>query len=142
MKRVNPKLRNFAERLMAYEARENKSAETKTPAVFPVAEKLRPHLATLMGTFGFRSLLSRALALASMEVSWLGTVEIKANGALPELDELAAKVSPADICEGRIVLLTQLLGLLVAFIGTNLTRQLVQEAWPKLPRSKSDLNFN
>ena len=142
MNRVNPKLRNFAERLIAFEAKENKSSEPKPAAAFPVAEKLRPHLATLMGTFGFRSLLSRSLALASMEVSWLGTVEIKANGSLPGLDELAAKISPADILEGRIVLLTQLLGLLVAFIGTSLTLRLVHEAWPNLPRRKNELNFN
>jgi len=142
MNRVNPKLRNFAERLIAYEAKENKFSGAKPAAAFPVAEKLRPHLSTLMGTFGFRSLLSRSLALASTEVSWLGIVEIKANGSLPELDELAAKVTPADMREGWIVLLTQLLGLLVAFIGANLTRQLVQEAWPNLPRRKDDLNFN
>jgi len=129
-------------RLIAYEAKENKSSGTQPAATFPVPEKLQPHLATLMGTFGFRSLLSRALALASAEVPWLGTVEIKANGSLPGLEELAAKVAPADIIEGRIVLLTQLLGLLVAFIGANLTLHLVHEAWPNLPRRKNDLNFN
>ena len=135
-------MRDFAERLITYEAKENKSSGTKPTAAFPVPEKLRPHLATLMGTFGFRSLLSRSLALASTEVSWLGTIEIRADGSLPRLDELAAKVAPADIIEGRVVLLTQLLGLLVAFIGANLTLQLVHEAWPNLPRRKNDLNFN
>jgi hypothetical protein len=142
MNRVNPKLRDFAVRLIAYEAKECKSSGTQPTAAFPVAEKLRPHLATLMGTFGFRSLLSRSLALASTEVPWLGSVEIKADGSLPRLDELAAKVAPADISEGRVALLTQLLGLLVAFIGANLTLQLVHEAWPNLPRRKNDLNLN
>jgi hypothetical protein len=142
MNRVNPKLRDFAERLIAYEAKESKSSGTHPVSAFPVAEKLRPHLAILMGTFGFRSLLSRSLALASAEVSWLGTVEVKANGSLPGLDELAAKVAPQDIIEGRVVLLTQLLGLLVAFIGANLTLHLVHDAWPNLPRRKNDLNFN
>ena len=37
-------------------------------AVFLVCEKLRPHLAMLMGNAGFRALLSRALALAKAEV--------------------------------------------------------------------------
>jgi hypothetical protein len=142
MNRVNPKLRDFAVRLIAYEAKENKASGTQPAAAFPVIDKLRPPLATLMGTFGFRSLLSRALALASTEVSWLGTVEVKANGSLPALEELAAKIAPTDIIEGRVVLLTQLLGLLVAFIGANLTLHLVREAWPNLPRRKNELNFN
>ena len=142
MNRVNPKLREFAVRLIAFEAKESKSSGTQPAAAFPVPEKLRPHLATLMGTFGFRSLLSRALALASAEVSWLGTVEVNADGSLPRWEELAAKIAPADIIEGRVVLLTQLLGLLVAFIGANLTLHLVHEAWPNLPRRKNDLNFN
>ena len=147
MNQVNPKVRDFAVRLfalrlIAYEARGAKSLGAKPTVAFPVIEKLRPQLAILMGTFGFRSLLSRALALASTEVSWLGTVEIKADGSLPKLEELAAKVTPEDIIEGRAVLLAQLLGLLVAFIGSNLTLQLVHEAWPNLPRRKNDLNFN
>jgi hypothetical protein len=141
MNRVNPKLRDFAERLIAYEAREDKSAATKTPAAFPAPEKLRPHLAVLMGTFGFRALLARALALASAEVPWLRTVEVKTDGALPRLDELATPVAPRELAEGRVELLTQLLGLLVAFIGENLTRRLVQEAWPKLPLRKKRFEF-
>src|SRR5476649_1720069 len=124
MNQVNPKVqnfavRNFALRLIAHEAKGGKSLGTEPTVAFPVVEKLRPHLATLMGTFGFRSLTSRSLALARTEVSWLGTIEIRADGSLPKLDELAAKIAPADIIEGRVVLLTQLLGLLVAFIGVN-----------------------
>ncbi len=142
MNRVNPKPRDFAQRLIAHQAKENKSSGTEPAAAFPVTELLRPHLATLMGAFGFRSLLSRSLALASMDVSWLRMVELKANGSLPARDELAAKVAPADMMEGRLVLLTQLLGLLVAFIGAKLTLQLVHQVWPNLPRRKNDLNFN
>jgi hypothetical protein len=142
MNRVNPKLRDFSRRLIAYEAKESKSAGTNPPAVFPVPEKLRPHLATLMGTFGFRSLLSRALALAGAEVSWLRAVQVNADGSLPGLDKLAAPVAPPDLFEGQVVLLAQLLGLLVAFIGENLTLRLLHEAWPNLPRGKNDLNFN
>jgi hypothetical protein len=41
--------------------------------------------------------------------------------------------------EGRIVLLAQLLGLLVAFIGENLAFRLVREAFPKAPVNNLDL---
>src|ERR1019366_9458164 len=116
-----------------------RSSETKTPAAFLVGERLRPHLARLMGKVGFRELLSRALALANAEVPWLRAVHVKADGSLEGLDELGAQVDPDEIFEGRVVLLAQLLGLLVAFIGEKLTLRLVREGWPKL--SLNNLNY-
>jgi hypothetical protein len=55
------------------------------------------------------------------------------------LDKLGAQVDPEEIFEGCVVLLAQLLGLLAAFIGENLTLHLVREVWPKL--SLKDLDF-
>ena len=132
-------MRDFAERLIAYETRGNKSSETKTPAAFLIDEKLRPHLATLMGNVGFRALLSRALALANAEVPWLRAVHVNTDCSFQGLDELGAQVGPDEIFAGRVVLLAQLLGLLVAFIGELLTLRLVRDVWPKLPLN--DLDF-
>ena len=132
-------MRDFAERLIAYETTKNKSSETKTRAAFLVGEKLRPQLAALMGNVGFCALISRALALTSAEISWLRAVHVKADGSFEALDELGAQVDPNKIFEGRVVLLAQLLGLLVAFIGENLTLRLVREVWPKLSLNDVDL---
>ena len=132
-------MRDFAERLIAYETRGNKSSETKIPAACLVGEKLRPHLATLMGNAGFHALLSRALALANAEAPWLRAVHVNAGGSFEGLDELGAQVDPDEIFEGCVVLLAQLLGLLVAFIGEDLTLRLVREVWLKL--SFNDLDF-
>jgi hypothetical protein len=129
----------MAERLIAYEARANGSSGTKASAACLVGEKLHPHLATLMGNVGFRALLARALALANAEVQWLRAVHVKADGSFEGLDELGAKVDPDEFFEGCVVLLAQLLGLLEAFIGENLTLQVVRQAWPKL--SLNDLDF-
>src|SRR5260370_30311500 len=139
MRRANPKMRDFAARLIGHETRKNKSSETKTPAACLVSEKLRPHLATLMGNLGFRALLSRALALANAEVPWLRAVHVNADGSLEGLDEVGAQVDSDEIFEGCVVLLAQLLGLLVAFIGENFTLRLVREVCPKLPLD--DLDF-
>ena len=125
-------MRDLAERLVAYETRGNDSSETKTPAAFFLIDKLRPQLATVMGNAGFRALLSRALALANAEIPWLRAVHVKADGSLEGLHELGERVDPDEIYEGRVVLLAQLLGLLVAFIGEELTLRLVREVWPKL----------
>ena len=131
-------MRDFAERLIAYETKGNKSSKT-IPAAFLVGEKLRLHLTALMGNVGFRALLSRALALANAEVPWLQAVHVKADGSFGGLDELGAQAGPEKIAEGSVVLLAQLLGLLVAFIGASLTLRLVREIWPKIPLN--DLDF-
>jgi hypothetical protein len=132
MSRATPKMRNFAKRLIACETRGNESSEIKLPAAFLVCEKLRPHLATLMGNAGFRALLARALALANAEVTWVRAVHVKADGSLEGLAELAAQVDPTEIADGGVVLLAQLLGLLETFIGEALTLQLARDLWPKL----------
>ena len=56
------------------------------------------------------------------------------------LEELQAQVDPEEMAEGSVVLVAQLLALLVAFIGENLTLQMVREVWPKL--SLNDLDFD
>ena len=140
MSRATPKMRDFAKRLIVYEARENESSKTKIPAACQVCGKLRPHLATLMGNVGFRSILSRSLALANSEVAWLRAVHVKSDGVLEGWGELEAQVDPKEMIEGELVLVAQLLGLLVAFIGEKLTRQLVREVWPKVPLN--DLDFD
>ena len=112
---------------------------TKTMAASHVLEKLRPHLATLMGNGGFRALLSRALALASTEVPGLRAVRVRTDGSLDGWETLRAQPDPDELFEGGVVLLAQLLGLLEAFIGEDLTVRLVSEVWPKV--SLNDLNF-
>ena len=108
-------------------------SDYEVPLPFRVCEKLRGSLAGLMGGYGFRAMLSRALVLASAEVSWLRTVATGANGTLEGLEEIKARVSSKHIVEGGIILVARLVGLLVDLIGIGLTRQLLREVWPNLP---------
>lgn len=124
-------MRDLAERLIAHEAKGNKSS--KMPLAFLVDERLRPHLAALMGMAGFRALLSRALVLASAEVSWLRAVRVKPDGSLEGLGELEDRVSREEFLNSCVVLLARFFGLLVTFIGEELTVRLVREISPKLP---------
>jgi hypothetical protein len=139
MNRATPQMRRIAESLMAYEAPASEHSGAKTAAAFHVADSLRSHLAALMGIGGFRALLSRAVALSIMEVPWMRTVEVKTDGTLEGLERLHAQLEPGELREGKGVLLAQLLGLLVAFIGPSLTSRLVGEIWPQIP--PDDLDF-
>ena len=141
MSLATPEMRNVAERLIAYEAKENKSSRTESKADFAVIVKLRPPLATLMGDGGFRALLARALALTHGEIPELRAVQLKANGSieLPESME-KARVDSELVARGRLILLAHLLDLLVAFIGETLTLQLLREVWPKLSSNAFDFD--
>jgi hypothetical protein len=131
MNRATSQMRGLAKDLMAYEMSEKESSQAKSPAAFRVTEKLRPHVANLMGIGGFRALLSRALVLAAAEVSWPSAVHVKADGTLEGLDGPCSQLAPAESLEGRVVLLAQLFGLMVALIGPTLTSRLVGEIWPE-----------
>ena len=138
MNRATPQMRSIAERLINHETPRSGSTATANPANFQVTDRLRPHLATLMGNGGFRALLARALVLASSEVSWLRAVRVSADGTLEGLETPDGGLNPAEFREGQVVLLAQLLGLLVAFIGPGLTLRLVSEIWPQLATDNVD----
>ncbi len=138
MSRSNPNQQALARRLIAGETRGRKPTATTNPA-FLVCEKLRPHLATLMGNAGFQALMSRALALAQAKSAWLRTVHVKPDGSL-ETEPETPPPDPEALAESGDLLVAQLLGLLVMFIGENLTLQLLREVWPKL--SLNLLNFS
>src|SRR5450755_4784179 len=100
MNRATPQMRIFARRLMTHEMGENESPATETPAGFIVCEKLRLHLATFIGNTGFRTLLSRSLALSAKEVPWLRTVRVNADGPLEGLAELETQLDRDECFEG------------------------------------------
>jgi hypothetical protein len=138
MSQATPQMRDFAEHLIVHETRGNKSSGARTRAAFPVIEKLRPKLATLIGDAGFRALLSRTLARAQAEVPSLRAVQVEADGTLRGVAEFEAEADPREIAEGRVAVLAQLLGMLVAFIGQDLTLRLTREVWPKFSFKEMD----
>jgi hypothetical protein len=115
---------------MIYESAAAKPAGVNNSPAFRVCEKLRQPLSRLAGVAGFRSLLSRALALANDEVRWMKAIHVRADGSLEGLDEAQSQLSETEIADGEIVLIAQLIGLLATFIGEELTLRLVQESWP------------
>ena len=128
---ATPKLKEFAGRLLAFEASSGNPGDAKNSNVFRVCEKLRGPLGKLTGVRGFRSLLSRALALAGGEVPWLRGIQIRADGSL-EVAGPERELDRSVIALGEAVLVAHLLGLLVTFIGPALTVGLLRDVWPKL----------
>lgn len=121
------KLRKLAQRLLDSDAPRK---EGDGSAAFRVIGQLRQPLSVLVGSAGFRALLSRALALGSEEVRWLNGIHVNANGSLERLAEVCAQLPPDEIARGEAILIARLIGLLVTFIGAPLTAQLLQDVWP------------
>ena len=106
------------------------TSDPHVPAAMRVCETLRISLTRFAGADGFKSLLSRALALASAEIPSLESVKIGTDGRLEGFGQLASD----SITEKAAVAITaNLLALLVTFIGESLTLSLVREAWPDIP---------
>jgi hypothetical protein len=123
-------IRNLALWLAAHEAIGGEPSENAT---FRAVEKFRESLSTLIGPAGYRSLISRALALAQKEDSSLGGVHIKEDGSLEWTGPVECEQGMDEASNGGAVLVAQLLGLLVTFIGQTFTLRLVRELWPDAP---------
>ena len=125
-------MRTLARRLIAAEHLPTDSGEKGSRAAFRVCDKLRESLSVLTGIRGYRGLLARALALAKVEVPWLGEVEVGSDGSLLVPEALKQVMRPGDAARGGAALVTHLLELLATFIGEALTLRLVQQIWPKI----------
>jgi len=124
----NPTTREIAQWLLIYENIEAGTPTEDSLAVCRVCDKLRRPLTTLAGAAGFRSLLARALTLAKRESPVLDAWEVKLDGSLQALDREGA--------HSGAVLIAQLIGLMITFIGESLTLRLLHDAWPDLPDSE------
>jgi hypothetical protein len=92
-----------------------------------VYERLRRHLGSAVGVDGFHALASRALALAKSESPQLSAVQITASGALRGLGEVESQTDADEDGEAGIILIAQLLGLFLAFLGEATTLRLIED---------------
>jgi hypothetical protein len=58
-------------------------------------------------------------------------VQVAADGSLKGLDELASQTNKKRARDGGAILIAQLIGLLLTFIGEGLTLRVVQDVWPE-----------
>ena len=123
---IPPSIRHLARRLLALEAA-REGAQADECGATRVCDKLRLPLVKLAGVAGFRSLLSRALALAKSAAPALESVRVQPDGSLSGFEGIAAD-NGAEVGE---VVVAQLLNLLVTFIGESLTLRLAGDAGPE-----------
>jgi len=119
------KTRDLARSLVAGEADATTASLHTEPATVRVYERLRRQLGAPVGTDGFQALASRALALAKAESPRLSAVQVTANGGLRGLGEVESQTDADG--EVGIILIAQLLGLFLTFLGEATTLRLIED---------------
>jgi hypothetical protein len=121
------KTRDLARSLVAHEADASTASLHTKPATVRVYEKLRQQLGSPVGVDSFQALASRALALARSQSPRLSAVQITANGDLRGLGEVESQADPDEGGEAGIILIAQLLGLFLSFLGEATTLRLIED---------------
>jgi hypothetical protein len=121
------KTRELARSLVACEADATTTSLHPEPATVRVYERLRRQLGAPVGIDGFQALASRALALAKSEFPRLSAVQVTANGGLRGLGEVESEMNADEDGEAGIILIAQLLGLFLTFLGETTTLRLIED---------------
>jgi hypothetical protein len=116
--------RDWAERIVAHETR-----APATPAGLALGLKhlllqLEAQTSTLIGAFGFEALFSRAVDLTRPD--W------PAGRSLEHLTGLVEREGVERTTAGATLLVANLIALLCAFIGEQLTFRVLARVWPAL----------
>ena len=125
---VSPqKTRDLARSLVASEADASTTSLHTEPATVRVYERLRRQLASPVGADGFQSFASRALALAKSQSPRLSAVQVTSNGDLRGLGEVESQTDADEDDDAGIILIAQLLGLFLTFLGEATTLRLIED---------------
>ena len=119
--------RDLASSLVAREAGASTTSLHTEPATVRVYDRLRRQFSAPVGADAFQVLASRALALARSESRRLSVVQITANGSLSGLGEIESQTDRDVDGEVGVMLIAQLLGLFVTFLGEATTLRLIEE---------------
>jgi len=119
------KTHDLARNLIASEA--GRASLQTEPATVRVYERLRRQLGAPVGVNGFQALASRALAMAKSQSPRLSAVQVTADGVLRGLDEVESHTDADEGGEAGIILIAQLLGQFLAFLGEATTLRLMED---------------
>jgi hypothetical protein len=128
----DPGLHQLALKVLEHHAGPDAGAEALAAAAYRAYDDLARASAQLIGQAGVDALTGRALHLAQQQYAWLvhKREPEQPDGPLAQVVACLKRQPPAVAFEGAGVVLTIFARLLITFIGTPLTSQLVRKAWP------------
>ena len=123
MSASNPSLRELAQKLLS----DQRPVAAHADDSLFVNQRLRLSLIQFAGAAGFASLLRRAMALASANIPALRNAKVNVEGGIEGIEPTFTQDQVLQH-EAAVAVTTQLLELLVSFIGESLTRRFVDDA--------------
>ena len=100
-----------------------------------VYDKLRIHLAPLVGAAGLQSLLVRSAKLSERDFVCLKEITIHPGSTT--LQTCLQSQDPAVAADAAATLFGTFFALITTFIGERLTTQVLRRAWPSIVESAS-----
>lgn len=128
-----PTPEELARWLLSHAAESHATSEEITMAAVSVYERMRAHLALLIGFQGFDALWERALHLVQHTASWPDTSALPSSVAQPRLDTVVQGRDAAEAYDILVLVFTRFLELLFTFIGADLGSRLLHQPWLALP---------
>lgn len=141
MRQANPTVLRVARHLLQHEVGGSQDAASFADATVRAYDKLRVHLTKLMGTDGFTLLLVRSLTFARADFPWVESITVERDGSLTGVSSAVGEISEREAETGFTGLLVHFIGLLIAFIGEDMTLRLIQGAWPEVDLGGRDLGM-
>jgi len=144
MPEVSPAVRTLARRVLLHEAGGRVEPDALAEAAERASAQLRRRLADLIGLTGYTMLVARAVRLAQAEVPAVESVTVDAGaGAAGSLRGVRALVlansdEPGVTEAGLSAILAHVIGLLITFIGEDLTKRQIREVWPEVAHGRVD----
>jgi hypothetical protein len=125
-------LRQLALKVLAHHTGQAASSDAIAAAASRAYDDLARASAQLLGQAGVDALTARALHLAQREYPWLvhRREPEQPEGSFSQVIVCLKGQKPAIASEAAGAVFASLTGLLVTFIGTSLTTQLLRKAWP------------
>jgi hypothetical protein len=132
MSAAPPAAQELARLLLLHEAGGQSEPLALAEALERACGRLQPRMAGLIGRAGFVALFTRALRLAREAYPDLVAVAFdeQAEAGLHGAREYAAAREPAEVGDALGAILAQFIGLLITFIGEELSMRLIREIWP------------
>jgi hypothetical protein len=136
----SPSLRRFVRRALFDATGVMEPDRAQLASAFDaLCQDLRERLQPVFGTAAVGALFARSVHVATSEFAWLDDVLSKTQGPCAvDGNTSLEKLDVSTLAEGLSAVLAHNIGLLTAFVGEDVVLPLVEQAWGRVERPRTE----